>query len=100
MRTTILSLAILLGFLILEDSSAKAQVVIIRPRHTRVVEVRPVRPYPNAYWHAGEWEWRPGLRSYVWVGGRWEVPVRGTVWVRGHWRPAPGGYVWVPGHWR
>jgi hypothetical protein len=97
MKKQILKLAFVLSIALLGEYSAKAQIVILRPRH-EVVEIRGNRPGPRHYWRDGEWAWRGG--AYVWEPGVWIVPERGRIWRRGHWKRAPGGYVWVPGHWK
>jgi hypothetical protein len=57
------------------------------------------RPGPRYIWVPGYWNWEPGRRNYVWVGGNWLLPPRvGAIWVgprvvyRGHRRFFYRGY--------
>ncbi len=94
-----LFLLILAGLLALSVASCASRVVYVRKAPPPVrVEVRPARPFPNAVWVAGYWNWN-GTR-FVWVSGRWVKPRRGMVWVPGHWRHMRRGWRWVPGHWK
>ncbi len=74
-------------------------------------EIRPVKPFTNAVWVSGHWEWSGN--EYVWRSGQWIQPASGNrsgsgnwkknaagkKWVSGHWKKTPKGYVWVDGHW-
>jgi WXXGXW repeat (2 copies) len=74
-------------------------------------EVRPSKPFNNAVWISGHWEWTGN--QYSWKSGQWIKPPKGKgsgsgykanssgskKWVSGHWKKTPGGYVWVDGHW-
>lgn len=63
-------------------------------------EIIIVRPYREAVWVPGYWNYDYGVRNYVWVGGRWDRPPRaGAVWKSGYWRHHPKGYYYAPGHW-
>ncbi|MFO0686720.1 MAG: hypothetical protein U0234_31955 [Sandaracinus sp.] len=64
-------------------------------------ERRPHRPFRDAVWTNGFWEWNG--RSYVWQDGSWVRPEPGRRWSpyrweqrRGRWFLVPGG--WVPTH--
>jgi len=62
-------------------------------------ETRPGRPWRNAVWVDGRWNWN-GHR-YVWVRGHWERPHAGfSRWDRGRWERGPRGWMWVDGRWR
>jgi hypothetical protein len=62
-------------------------------------ETRPSRPWREAVWVDGHWQWS-GHR-YVWVNGHWDRPGRGfTRWDRGRWEHGPHGWTWVDGRWR
>ncbi len=37
----------------------------------RRLESRPPQPHARAVWVPGHWKYRPRVRSYVWVAGRW-----------------------------
>ncbi len=65
------------------------------------VERRPHRPFRDAVWTNGFWEWNG--RAYVWQDGAWARPAPGHRWSpyrweqrRGRWFLVPGG--WVPTH--
>jgi hypothetical protein len=49
------------------------------PPPPRTVVV-PARPYPDAVWMPGHWQWRRWRHEYVWVPGHWKVR-RGHAWV-------------------
>jgi len=64
-------------------------------------EVVVVRPYPDAVWIAGYYEWLPARGVYVWTPGRWvRPPRRGAIWVAPRWQRHRGEYVYYPGRWR
>ena len=45
-------------------------------------EVVYARPGPGYTWVNGYWDWRPAIRNYAWVGGRWVLPgFRDSFWV-------------------
>lgn len=77
-----------------------AVVVVRRQPPPPRTEVRPAKPYPNAVWISGHWEWNRGRNDFVWVSGHWVKPRPGRTWVPGHWKKVPGGWSWVKGHWR
>jgi hypothetical protein len=74
-------------------------------------EVKSSKPFNNAVWISGHWEWTGN--QYAWKSGQWIQPPQGKgsgsgykakssgskKWVSGHWKKTPGGYVWVDGHW-
>lgn len=74
-------------------------------------EAPPVKPFDEAVWIGGRWEWSG--KEYVWkpgqwidpaVGnsgssGNWKKPAGAKKWVSGHWKKTSKGYVWVDGHW-
>lgn len=70
----------------------------VAERPAEPVYVRPVAPYPGAYWVPGEWAWR-GNR-YVYISGYYAQPRRGHVYVQGYWHPVRRGYAWHRGYWR
>lgn len=60
-------------------------------------------PGPGYAWVNGYWDWRPAIRNYVWVGGRWAQPgFRDAFWVgprfvggryyAGYWGHGRGGF--------
>ena len=65
-------------------------------------EHRPPRPFREAVWTGGYWNWNGN--AYVWVDGTWMRPIPGRRWSPwrwtqqsdGHWQLIPGG--WVPSH--
>ena len=74
-------------------------------------QARPAKPFDDAVWIAGNWEWRGN--EYVWKPGQWIDPEIGKPanssnwkksagtkkWVAGYWKKTPQGMVWVKGHW-
>lgn len=79
-------------------SSCGPSRVAVRTRPVAPVVVRPVAPYPNAYWMDGEWMWRGG--NYVYVQPHFVTPRRGYKWSPGYWKPSRRGDVWIKGRWR
>ena len=75
-------------------------VVVKRQPPPLRTEVRPVKPFPNAVWISGHWEWNRARNDYVWVSGHWVKARPGRTWVAGHWKKVPGGWAWVKGYWR
>ncbi|MBB5635984.1 hypothetical protein HDF26_003560 [Pedobacter cryoconitis] len=90
--TVLLSLSVML----FAASCAPSYYVASRP--VEPVYVRPVAPYPNAYWVPDEWTWRNGV--YIHVNGYYVRSRPNHVYVRGYWRPGRRGYAWHRGHWR
>ena len=90
---------IFLAFAGLMTAGCAARTVYVKtPPPAARHEARPSKPFANAFWIPGHWEWRGG--SYVWKSGYWVKPVKGKKWVAGHWRKTGSGYVWVNGNWR
>jgi hypothetical protein len=79
---------------------ARGRVVVrVAPPAPKVVAVaRPVCPYKQGVWMAGNWEWRHG--KHVWIDGRWIKAKANHTWVDGHWMNMRDGWEWIPGHWR
>jgi len=95
-RVLVIALFIALSGLATEGCAARA-VYVKNPPPAARHEVRPARPFANAMWIGGHWEWRGN--KYVWKSGHWVKPVKGKRWVSGHWKNTPRGYVWVKGRW-
>ncbi len=97
-KKTIL-LMLIAGSITFAFGNCASRVVYVRKAPPPVrVEVRSARPFPNAVWIAGHWQWN-GVR-FVWVSGKWVKPQSGRVWVPGHWRQTRHGWRWVPGRWK
>lgn len=63
-----------------------------------VVEAVSGAPNTGYIWVPGYYRYSRG--TYLWVGGRWQLPPRGrTVWVTGRWQNSPQGWYWVSGRW-
>jgi hypothetical protein len=74
------------------------EVVVEAPPPPPPEEVRPVAPFPGAYWVPGYWFWN-GYR-HTWVGGRWSPRPAGYEWERDRWeRREDGRWVQRYGHW-
>ena len=62
-------------------------------------EVTPVRPSVEHVWIHGHHTYRGG--TYVWVGGRYEVPpFRGARYEYGRWERDGSRHFWIEGGWR
>lgn len=104
---------VLLSFLLLHAgmTSCSSRTYVSIPPPPARSEVRPAKPYDNAVWISGHWEWSGN--EYVWKSGQWIKPAGGSKkgsgnwnkpagakkWVSGHWKKTSKGYVWVDGHW-
>lgn len=66
------------------------------------IEVVPAHPEPGHVWVPGHWAWRPSVRRYVWISGRYRriQHPHHHHWVPGYWNQTPRGWVWVRGRWR
>ena len=58
--------ALLLGAVLLGDIACT-----VPPEPPRRVLVIPPRPYPDAFWVAGHWQWKRWRHEYVWAPGHW-----------------------------
>ncbi len=96
--------AALLGGLLALAVPAFAQIHIglginIGPPHPpreRIV----VRPYQDAVWIAGYYQWHVRHHRYIWVPGRWERPPRPhSVWVPSRWERRHNEWVFYEGRW-
>ena len=66
------------------------------PPRERIV----VRPYRDAIWIAGYYQWHPRHHRYIWEPGRWERPPRlHSVWVPGRWERRHTEWVFYEGRW-
>jgi hypothetical protein len=73
-------------------------VVVEAPPPAPLEEVRPVEPFPGAFWIPGYWHWNGG--RHEWVTGRWSARPAGFGWRENHWdRRDDGRWVHRPGHW-
>ena len=102
LRTTVLAGAALATLCFLAPSRASAITVDLQigPQAPPppIVEHRWARPYPDAVWIAGHYEWAHG--SYVWVGGYYAYPPHhGAHWVPAEYVHHDGAYFYRPGHW-
>jgi hypothetical protein len=69
------------------------------PAPAPVAEMVTAPPTPNAVWIPGYWAYNGA--SYLWVGGRWEVPPpHSRAYVAPYWAPRGRGYVYIRGYWR
>jgi hypothetical protein len=55
-------------------------VATIQPPPAREEVVVAARPYPDAVWMKGHWQWKRWHREWVWVPGHWQVRRHGA-WV-------------------
>jgi hypothetical protein len=66
------------------------------PIHT-VKVIRPVKPYRDAVWVAGHWNYMNG--RHCWAAGYWIENRPNFVYVQPHWVKSGRGFYFVPGHW-
>lgn len=87
------------GVLLSYSGAAEAGVIVVKKQPPAVkIELKPAKPFANAIWVPGHWNWNGN--NFVWVKGHWKKPRHGFVWVPGHWKKQRGGYVWVSGRWK
>src|SRR5438105_5059333 len=56
------------------------------------------RPYRDAVWVPGSWDWQGD--QWVWVSGRWDRPEqRGARWVNARYQRDGDGWRYEPAHW-
>jgi len=101
MKKLILTIVIS-GFLYLSFATCTPVVVYVhkKPPARKIIKVKTAKPFHNAVWISGHWQWKPAPGKYVWVKGNWAKPRKGKVWVKGHWAKKPRGWVYVSGHWK
>jgi hypothetical protein len=61
-------------------------------------EISTMKPYDNAVWVNGEWEWRKG--HHEWKSGHYNPPHRNSAYVAGEWKKSRKGYYYVHGRWK
>lgn len=94
----VLIVVMFLAFSVMMTEGCAARTVYVKtPPPAARNELRPAKPFANAFWISGHWEWRVG--KYAWKSGYWVKPVKGKKWVSGHWKKTAKGYIWVYGHW-
>jgi hypothetical protein len=62
-------------------------------RHERI----PPRPYRDAVWLAGSWDWQGN--GWAWIPGRWERTQRRGSWVKARYVREGDGWRYEPAHW-
>jgi hypothetical protein len=62
-------------------------------------EIITVKPYNNAAWVDGHWEWNPRKNKYVWKKGYWTKPKHDRKWRAGKWEKKGHGWLRVKGRW-
>jgi hypothetical protein len=69
------------------------------PPPPQVAEMVTAPPAPTALWIPGYWAFDGA--SYIWLGGRWEIPPPNCrAYVAPYWAPRGSRYVYVRGYWR
>ena len=95
-----ITLAITLLTLITIISACAPKVVYVQQAPPeKQVETIIVKPYANAVWIEGHWQWNPRKHKYVWKKGYWTKPKHGKIWKHGRWEKKHGGWIRVRGHW-
>lgn len=95
-KSFVIPAAALLGFAL--SAGAQVNIYIGTPPPPIRYEVRPVVPYPEAYWIPGYWS--PYGQRYRWIGGHYErPPYANAYWTHGHWDHASNGWRWHEGRW-
>ncbi len=83
------------------SSACATKVVYIKEEPpVKIVEVKTAKPYPNAVWISGYWQWNAIKYKYVWISGYWVKPHKNKVWISGHWKKTRSGWIWKKGHWK
>ena len=63
-------------------------------------EVVIARPYNDAIWIPGYYQWRPKHHRYAWVKGHWGRPPHAhMMWVPGRWELRNKEWVFYQGRW-
>jgi hypothetical protein len=65
-----------------------------------IAEVVPPKPYPNAVWVSGYWDYNDQLFEYFWVPGAWVIDPPAGQFAHPHWEYRNGHYIYIPGRWR
>ncbi len=92
--------------LLIFPSPARAQVYIglgirLGPPPPREEKIVVVRPYPEAVWVAGYYDWNPRRQRYFWIRGHWVRPPRAhVVWLAPRWEQRNGEWVHYKGRWQ
>jgi hypothetical protein len=79
------------------EGQVEGQVVGQAPPPLQAENIPPP-PYDGAVWCEGYWSWTGA--SYAWVAGRYMAPPQaGVYWYPGGWVAQAGGYAFVAGRW-
>lgn len=97
MKAIILATVLAAPFFVAESNAGVQVHLRIGPPACRVVEVRPARPWRNAVWVSGHWQYDRG--RHVWVDGHWLKHRRGFHYIQPTWKKSHRGWHHVPGHW-
>jgi hypothetical protein len=69
-----------------------------QPPPPQVAEAVTPPPSPSAVWIPGYWAYNGA--SYIWLGGRWEIPPPNCrAYVAPYWARRGRGYVYIRGYW-
>jgi hypothetical protein len=91
---------IILTLIILILTACAPKVVYVQQAPPmKQTEVIIVKPYPNAVWVEGHWQWHPRKHKYIWNKGYWTKPKHGKTWKHGRWEKKPSGWRRVQGRW-
>ncbi|GAB3920492.1 YXWGXW repeat-containing protein [Mucilaginibacter myungsuensis] len=77
-------------------SCVRSYYVAKRPEQPQ--EEQPAKPYADAIWIPGDWQWKG--HQYTYANGHWDHPKKDHVYVKGEWVKGGSGYYWREGHWR
>jgi hypothetical protein len=61
-------------------------------------EERAMKPYADAVWVDGEWEWRKDHHEFK--NGYYNPPHRNSAFVPGQWKHSARGYYYTHGRWK
>jgi hypothetical protein len=86
----------ILGFVCLIATSCARHYVMEVPREPE--QEKAMKPYDNAVWIDGEWEWHKNHHEFV--KGYYNPSRHGSSYMPGEWKHSAKGYYYRHGHWR
>ena len=92
---------VLLGFFYFYVAGCTAGIIYVEKKPPALKVIKPIgsKPFKNAVWISGYWQFNNKTSDFVWVTGQWTKAHQGKIWVAGHWVQKPKGWVYVKGHW-
>ena len=82
-----------------QATNTATEIIVSQPPPAPKPETIGTRPFPQAVWISGYWNWGNG--AYVWTPGSWiEPPTPNSDFVASHWEARDNGYAFCPGFWQ